>query len=283
TLHGEDLVLRVLDRSRVPLELGGLGMPRDDLGLFREVLHRPLGLILITGPTGSGKTTTLYAALNLINTGERCILTLEDPVEYELQGIRQSQINVKAGLTFASGLRSMLRHDPDVILVGEIRDEETADICLSAAMTGHLVLSTLHTDGAASAVTRLMDIGAEPYAVAASFQLAIAQRLIRLLCPTCRAHTEVPPVVRRRFELGNAGIYGPVGCSACGRTGYRGRAPIFEFLPVTDAVRQAILEERPADEIWRRSGRPSLFDAGLARVRAGDTSLEELLRVVTPE
>lgn len=281
TLHGEDMVLRVLDRSRRALQLDSLGMPAEDLAIFREVLGRPLGFILLTGPTGSGKTTTLYSALAELNSGERCILTLEDPIEYEIDGIRQSQINPRAGLTFSSGLRSMLRHDPDIILVGEIRDEETAQICISAAMTGHLVLSTLHTDTAASAITRLLDIGAEPFALAASLKLSIAQRLVRLLCPACREPTDVPSVVRRRFELGDTTLYRAGGCPACNGTGYRGRAAIFEMLPVTQGISDCIYERQSADEIRRRVGRPSLFQSGLAKVRSGQTSLEELLRVVS--
>lgn len=281
TLHGEDLVLRVLDRGQLALELPRLGMNEADLGLLREVLHRPLGLVLITGPTGSGKTTTLYSALTELNTGERCILTLEDPIEYELNGIRQAQINPRAGLTFAAGLRSMLRHDPDVILVGEIRDLDTAQISLSAAMTGHLVLSTIHTNSASAAIPRLLDMGAEPFALASSLQLVVAQRLIRRLCAECREPTEVPPVVRRRFELGEARIYRSRGCPACSGTGYRGRVAIFEFLPVTDAISTAIFERKSADEIQRLAGHDTLLQAGLARVREGTTTLEELLRVAS--
>ena len=281
TVHGEDLVLRVLDRSRVVLNLAKLGMEQAELGLFQEVLARPAGLILITGPTGSGKTTTLYAALAQLNTGERCILTLEDPVEYEVPGIRQSQINPRAGLTFASGLRSMLRHDPDVILVGEIRDLETADIALSAAMTGHLVLSTLHTNSAAAAMPRLLDMGTEPYALASSLQLCVAQRLVRVICPNCKQETDVPIAVRRRFNLVDSTLYSAPGCSACRNTGYRGRMAIFELLPTSEALVSAIYERKSAEEINRISGHRSLLETGLAKVRAGHTTLEELLRVVS--
>lgn len=281
TMHGEDLVLRVLDRSRVALRLDTLGLDQRDIELFRDVLGRPHGLILITGPTGSGKTTTLYSALAEINRGDRCILTLEDPIEYELDGIRQSQINQRAGLTFASGLRAMLRHDPDVILVGEIRDQETAEIGLRAAMTGHMVLSTLHTNTAAGAIPRLLDMGIEPFALASSLQLTVAQRLVRLLCRECREVVEVPRVVRRRFALEEAEVYRARGCSVCSNTGYRGRVALFELLPITEDVAMCIYERKSAEEIQRRADRPTLFDTGLARVRSGDTSLEELLRIVS--
>ncbi|MBW3628436.1 MAG: GspE/PulE family protein [Gemmatimonadetes bacterium] len=281
TLQGEDLVLRILDRARVPLRLSGLGFADGDLAMLREVLARPLGLVLLTGPTGSGKTTTLYSALSELNTGERCILTIEDPVEYEVEGIRQSQINPRSGLTFSSGLRSMLRHDPDVILVGEIRDLDTAQIALSAAMTGHMVLSTIHTNSAAAALPRLLDMGTEPFALASSLQLSVAQRLVRALCLECRQPTDVPVAVRRRFSLGDVQLYRPGGCARCGRTGYRGRGAIFEFLPVNEAVTKGIFERKSAEDIQRLGGRPTLFDAGLEKVRNGSTTLEELLRVVS--
>jgi type IV pilus assembly protein PilB len=281
TLHGEDMVLRVLDRGRVSLQLERLGLGEADLTLFRDVLRRPHGLILITGPTGSGKTTTLYSALAEMNTGERCILTLEDPIEYEVEGIRQAQINPRAGLTFASGLRSMLRHDPDVILVGEVRDKETAEIGLSAAMTGHMVLTTLHTNTAAGAIPRLLDMGIEPFALASSLQLSVAQRLVRVLCRECRQSMDVPSVVRRRFRLDGVQLYRPTGCAACNQTGYRGRIAVFEILPVTEETAAAIYSRESAEEIQRRSGRPNLLQAGLEKVRAGTTSLEELLRIVS--
>ena len=281
TVNGEDMVLRVLDRSRVALDLTKLGMDPDDRGLFHEILARPSGLLLITGPTGSGKTTTLYAALSHLNTGERCILTLEDPVEYEVKGIRQSQINPRAGLTFASGLRSMLRHDPDIILVGEIRDLETAEIAMSAAMTGHGVLSTLHTNSAAAAIPRLLDMGVEPYALASSLQLSVAQRLLRLVCDRCREPTDVPVAVRRRFDLIDVPIFRARGCSVCHQTGYRGRIAIFELLPSSDELAAAIHARAPAEEIQRIGQARTLLQAGLEKVREGATTLEELLRVVS--
>jgi len=280
TIYGEDVVLRILDRGRTALQLESLGIAPDDLALLRQVMQRPNGLIPVTGPTGSGKTTTLYSALSELNTTERCIITLEDPVEYELATIRQSQINVRAGLTFASGLRSILRHDPDIILVGEIRDKDTLQIALSAALTGHLVLTTLHTTTAAGAIPRLIDMGAEPFVLASSMQLVISQRLVRVLCDKCKAVIDVPEVVRKRHGLGDEPLWGPKGCVNCRHTGYRGRIGIFEFLPVDEKLSSVIYERRPAEEIHRVSGRPTMFDDGIAKVKAGLTSLDELIRVI---
>jgi type IV pilus assembly protein PilB len=280
TIYGEDVVLRILDRSRTALDLGVLGIAPDDLALLRSTMQRPHGLIPVTGPTGSGKTTTLYSALSELNTLERCIITLEDPVEYELATIRQSQINIRAGLTFASGLRSILRHDPDIILVGEIRDKDTLQIALSAALTGHLVLTTLHTTTAAGAIPRLIDMGAEPFVLASSMHLVISQRLVRVLCDKCKVEVDVPEVVRQRHGLGAEPLFGPNGCMNCRQTGYRGRLGIFEFLPVDERLSRVIYERRPAEEIHRVSGRSTMFDDGILKVRAGVTSLDELLRVI---
>ncbi len=280
TIHGEDVVLRILDRGRTALDLGALGIAEDDLALLRQTMKRPHGLIPVTGPTGSGKTTTLYSALAELNTKERCIITLEDPVEYELTTIRQSQINIRAGLTFASGLRSILRHDPDIILVGEIRDKETLQIALSAALTGHLVLTTLHTTTAAGAIPRLIDMGAEPFVLASSMHLVISQRLVRVLCPNCKEEADIPEVVRAEHKLGSEPLFGPKGCTHCRQTGYRGRLGIFEFLPVDERLSRVIYERRPPEEIHAISGRPTMFDDGLTKVRAGITSLDELLRVI---
>lgn len=279
TVHGEDTVLRVLDRSRVNLKLETLGINSADLALLRDAMQKPFGLLPVTGPTGSGKTTTLYSALLEMNTGERCLITLEDPVEYEVEKIRQSQINVRAGLTFASGLRSMLRHDPDVILVGEMRDAETVQIALSAALTGHLVLTTLHTTTAAGAIPRLLDMGAEPFIVASAISLVASQRLVRVLCQDCKAPMDVADSVRERFGLGNATVYKPVGCNLCRTTGFRGRMGIFEFLPITEEIVLAIYERRSSEDIRRISGRPTLLDDGVSKVRAGVTTLDEVLRV----
>ena len=279
TLHGEDIVLRVLDRGRVKLDLESLGLSPSDLKLLRAALRQPHGLIPVTGPTGSGKTTTLYSALKELDTERKSVLTLEDPIEYELDGVRQSQINVKAGLTFASGLRSLLRHDPDVILVGEMRDQETVKISLSAALTGHLVLTTVHTNSAAGAIPRLLDMGAEPYVLASSIELIVAQRLVRVLCQQCRTPVDVPAEMRERYGLGDGEIYRARGCSACRQTGYRGRLGVFELLPVTGAVEEAIYRHAPAEEIQRLVDRPTLFRDGLRKVVAGVTSLEEVLKV----
>ena len=279
TLHGEDTVLRVLDRGRVNLRLESLGIRPEDLTLLREALQKPFGLMPVTGPTGSGKTTTLYSALLEMNTGERCLITLEDPVEYEVELIRQSQINIRAGLTFASGLRSMLRHDPDVILVGEMRDQETVQIALSAALTGHLVLTTLHTTTAAGAIPRLLDMGAEPFIVASAISLIASQRLVRTLCPECKVPAVIPDPIRARFKLDGVPVYRGAGCNLCRNTGFRGRVGIFEFLPITEEIVSAIYDRRSSEDIRRLSGRPTLLDDGIRKVQAGTTTLDEVLRV----
>jgi type II secretory ATPase GspE/PulE/Tfp pilus assembly ATPase PilB-like protein len=281
TLHGEDIVLRVLDRGRVALQLDRLGVEPDDLMLLRSALQRPHGLIPVTGPTGSGKTTTLYAALSELNTGDRSIITLEDPIEYEIPSIRQSQVNVRAGLTFASGLRSILRHDPNIILVGEVRDQETMQIAMSAALTGHLVLTTLHTTTAAGTIPRLLDMGAEPFVIASSVNMFLSQRLVRVLCSQCKTRFEMSSAVRKRFGLDDATLYGPKGCSLCRGTGYKGRLGIFELLPMSPDIVVAIDQRTPAEQIHRDSGRPTLLQDGLRKVRAGVTTLDEILRVTT--
>lgn len=279
TLHGEDLVLRILDRSRVALNLEKLGIEKEDLHLLRAAFHKPHGIIPVTGPTGSGKTTTLYSAMVELDSRERCIITLEDPIEYELATIRQSQINVRAGLTFPSGLRSILRHDPDTILVGEMRDSETVQIALTAALTGHLVLTTLHTNTAAGAIPRLLDMGAEPFVLASAILMVASQRLVRLLCKECKTPTDVTSTIRERFGLEGVQLYGVRGCQACRQTGYKGRIGIYEFLPINEEIVNAIYERRPAEEIHRISGRPTLQQDGLKKVKAGITTLDELLRV----
>jgi type II secretory ATPase GspE/PulE/Tfp pilus assembly ATPase PilB-like protein len=279
TLHGEDIVLRILDRGRVALELEKLGIEAEDLLLFRSALQRSHGIIPVTGPTGSGKTTTLYAALAELNTGDRAIITLEDPIEYEMPQIRQSQVNVRAGLTFASGLRSVLRHDPDIILVGEMRDQETMQIGLSAALTGHLVLTTLHTTTAAGTIPRLLDMGAEPFVISSAVTMFVSQRLVRVLCTQCKAKQDVPSAVRKRFGLEDATLYGPRGCSSCRGTGYRGRLGIYEILPMSPDIVQAIFDRTAPEQIHKDSGRPTLLQDGMRKVRAGVTTLDEILRV----
>ena len=281
TLHGEDIVLRILDRSRVALQLERLGIESDDLLLLRSALQKPHGLIPVTGPTGSGKTTTLYAALNELNSGDRSIITLEDPIEYEMPQIRQSQVNVRAGLTFASGLRSILRHDPNIILVGEIRDQETMQIALSAALTGHVVLTTLHTTTAAGTIPRLLDMGAEPFVIASAVTIFVSQRLIRVLCTHCKVKVELSSAVRKRFGLEDVTLYGPKGCAHCRNTGYKGRLGIYELLPMSQDIVTAIDQRTPPEQIHQDSGRPTLLQDGMRKIRAGLTTLDEILRVTS--
>ena len=288
-LHGEAVVLRLLDRSAAILGLEQLGMSARDRTAFARILEMPHGIILVTGPTGSGKTTTLYAALSCINDIARKIVTIEDPVEYQLRGINQIQVSTKAGLTFDRGLRSILRHDPDVILVGEIRDRETAEIAVQASLTGHLVFSTLHTNDAPGATTRMVDMGIEPYLVASSLESVLAQRLVRLLCPACRQTLPQPEVerVRAEYKLCDlTALHAPGGCRACQGTGYRGRSGVFEFMPVTEELRALILERASSGQIRRvaqEQGMMSLREDGWRLVIAGRTTVEEVLRVTKDE
>jgi general secretion pathway protein E/type IV pilus assembly protein PilB len=284
-LHGEAVVLRLLDRSSVLLGLEKLGMSERDLGIMRLICERPHGIILVTGPTGSGKTTSLYAALSQINDVQRNIITIEDPVEYQLHGVNQIQVSTKAGLTFASGLRSILRHDPNVVLIGEIRDNETAEIAIQASLTGHLVFSTLHTNDAPSALTRLVDMGIEPYLVASSLEAILAQRLVRVICPECKepmTDSEVMPLRRRFGEQLPAVLYKSVGCQRCQGTGYHGRIGIFEMMMVTNEIRSLILENTSAQELRKvaaRQGMRSLRDDGFRQLHSGRTTVQEILRV----
>ena len=284
-LFGEAVVLRLLDRSSVLLGLDKLGMSSHDLNVTKMMLERPHGIILVTGPTGSGKTTTLYAGLSYINDIQRKIITIEDPIEYQLHGINQIQVSRKAGLTFARGLRSILRHDPDVILVGEIRDVETAEIAIQSSLTGHLVFSTLHTNDAPTALTRLVDMGIEPYLVASSLEAVIAQRLVRVICTECKeklSASEVQPL-RQRFSDKLAGtLYKGRGCRRCQGTGYRGRTGIFEIMVVTDEIRSLILENASPRDLRRvstKQGMTSLRDDGFRHLSEGQTTVEEVLRV----
>jgi len=287
TLHGESVVLRILDRGQLHLEFSKLGFDESLSARIREVLKQPYGILLVTGPTGSGKTTTLYTALLELNTPDRKILTIEDPVEYQLTGVNQVQVKSQIGLTFASALRSFLRQDPDVMLIGEIRDLETAQIAVQASLTGHLILSTLHTNDAASAVTRLLDMGVEDYLLTSTINGIVAQRLIRMLCLHCREAYRASPGLAARLwveETGNGEpvtLYRPVGCPACNGTGYSGRSSIVEFLPVSDAIREAILKRRDANDILniaKKEGMRSMQAHGMAKARAGLTSFEEVLR-----
>jgi type II secretion system protein E len=284
-LYGEAVVLRLLDRSSVLLGLDKLGMSPRDLGITHMILEQPHGIVLVTGPTGSGKTTSLYAALAHINDVQRKIITIEDPIEYQLHGVNQIQISRKAGLTFASGLRSILRHDPDVVLVGEIRDTETAEIAIQASLTGHLVFSTLHTNDAPSAMTRLVDMGIEPYLVASSLEAVLAQRLVRVICPECKEQlpaSEMEPLRQRFGDQLPDNLYRGRGCRRCLSTGYRGRIGIFEMMVVTDEVRSLILKNASAPDLRRVAagqGMRSLRDDGFRHLRDGRTSIEEVLRV----
>jgi len=283
-LHGEGVVLRLLHRGSALLGLEQLGMCEDDIQLIQKVLDLPHGIFLVTGPTGSGKTTTLYAALTRINTPDLKIITVEDPVEYHLNGINQIQVNMKAGLTFASGLRSILRHDPDVILIGEIRDQETADIAVQASLTGHLVFSTLHTNDAPGALTRLVDMGVEPYLVASSLEGVLAQRLVRLICKHCKDGHALTPKETMRLERSKVVpklLYRGKGCRECQGTGYRGRTVICEQMAITEELKQAILARTSTGEIRKiamKQGMKSLNEDGLRLISEGKTTLEEVLR-----
>lgn len=284
-LHGEAVVMRLLRQTSTLRGMEQLGMGSRELKAFRRVLGLPHGIILVTGPTGSGKTSTLYTALNEINDAVRKIITIEDPVEYQLKGINQIQVSEKAGLTFARGLRSILRHDPDVVLIGEIRDQETAQIAVQASLTGHLVFSTLHTNDAPGALTRLVDMGVEPYLVASSLEAVLAQRLVRVLCPHCRQVDPSPTAQALQAEvpaLKDAVIYRAVGCRECRNTGYHGRRGIFEWMDASQEVRRLILKNASSGEIREaacRRGLRSLAEDGWRLVQAGVTTPEEVMRV----
>ncbi len=282
--HGERIVLRLLDKQAGQLELGQLRMQQKTYDDFSHALHTPHGIILVTGPTGSGKTTTLYAGLTHINETSRNILTVEDPIEYMLKGIGQTQVQAKVDMTFARGLRAILRQDPDVVMVGEIRDMETAEIAVQASLTGHLVLSTLHTNTAIGAVTRLHDMGIEPFLISSSLLAVMAQRLVRLLCEECkRPYTASPSELVKMgiSESEDIQLFRATGCKACNQLGYAGRTGIYEFIVIDDALRNLIHENAGEQEMTACARKlcPSIFDDGRRRVLAGDTSLEEILRV----
>jgi len=283
--HGERVVLRLLDKQAGRLQLDQLRMNEQVLSAYTRGLHSPHGIILVTGPTGSGKTTTLYAGLTRINESVRNILTIEDPIEYMLPGIGQTQVNGKVDMTFARGLRAILRQDPDVVMVGEIRDLETAEIAVQASLTGHLVLSTLHTNTAIGAITRLQDMGIEPFLLSSSLLAVMAQRLVRLLCPRCREAREITGTEARwlDLEVGGGTVYKPVGCACCNHSGYRGRTGIYELIEVDDELREMVHDGRGEHEMLRRVRvrTPGILEDGRRRVLAGETSMEEVLRVTT--
>jgi type IV pilus assembly protein PilB len=279
---GEGVVMRILDTGAVVRDLGSLGMRSDERLSFETAIHKPYGAVLVTGPTGSGKTTTLYGGLAVINDGKRSILTIEDPVESPIEGIKQMQVAVKAGVTFAAGLRSMLRADPDVIMVGEIRDRETAEIAIQAALTGHLMLTTLHTRDAPSSVTRLVDMGIESFMVAAAIDCVVAQRLARTLCTSCKRPAKLPAELMVQHGLEGAEVFEPVGCMRCARTGYRGRVGLYEVLAVTEEIRELVLAQAGVDAIAASavaSGMRTMRQDGIEKVREGITSLVEVGRV----
>lgn len=288
TSHGERIVLRLLDKQSARLDLAELGMEKDSLAAMKRLIAHAHGIILVTGPTGSGKTTTLYAALTSLNNATRNILTVEDPIEYDLSGIGQTQVNYKINMTFAKGLRAILRQDPDVVMVGEIRDLETAQIAIQASLTGHLVLSTLHTNSAIGAITRLDDMGIEPFLLASSLIGVIAQRLIRLLCPACKRSA---PATQTECELMNIAaqnppvIFHPVGCTRCKNTGFKGRSGVYEVIEIDSTLRTMIHDRLPEQQLkeYARTRSMSIRQDGFHRVLLGDTSLEEILRVTSED
>ena len=281
-VYGEGVVMRILDKGTVVQGLDSIGMQRKELDRFTKAINKPNGAVLVTGPTGSGKSTTLYAALHALNDGARSILTIEDPVEQRIAGIKQMQIAPKAGVTFEVGLRSMLRADPDVIMVGEIRDRQTAHIAIEAALTGHLVLSTLHTRDAPSALGRLIDMGIEPFLVSSAIDCIVAQRLVRALCTHCKRVMSVSEVVLEEHGLTGVTPYEPVGCSRCGGSGYRGRMGLYEVMVVSEPIRALILERASVDDMVAvavSEGMQRLRDDGMERVREGVTSIAEVERI----
>jgi len=286
TLNGESLVLRVLDKSKVSINLENLGMSEENFNKFSKALKTPYGIILVTGPTGCGKTTTLYAALNSVKSIENKVVTVEDPVEYKLSMTQQVQVNEKIGLDFATVLRSILRQDPDTIMIGEIRDEQTLQIAVQAALTGHLVFSTLHTNDAVSAIDRMIDMGAESYLISGSLIAVEAQRLVRKLCPHCKVQTRLPTNLREKFQSvldSNSLFFRKVGCPKCSQTGYTGREMISEILIINDEIQSLISKNAPKEEIKRaaiKNGFKDMLTDGIMRAAKGITSVEEILRVV---
>ncbi len=284
TMHGENVVIRILDKTRSLLKMEDLGMASDALKVFDEVIHKPHGMILVTGPTGSGKTTTLYTVLTRVNTTEKNIVTMEDPIEYEIERVRQSQVNVKAGLTFASGLRSLVRQDPNIIMIGEIRDHETAEIAIHAALTGHLVFTTLHTNDAPSAVTRMIDMGVEPFLVSSAVICIVAQRLVRVLCPSCKEPYQPNQEVWDELKMKSdpaLSFYRAKGCRECREAGYTGRIGIFEIMIPDNEIRELIDRKASANEIRNcavQKGMTTLREDSIDKLTSGITSFSEVLR-----
>jgi type II secretory ATPase GspE/PulE/Tfp pilus assembly ATPase PilB-like protein len=292
SIHGEDAVLRVLDKETLSekfrnLNLDVVGFAEHDVRKFRRYIREPYGMVLVTGPTGSGKTTTLYAAINEIKTDEDKIITIEDPVEYQVRGITQIPVNEKKGLTFARGLRSILRHDPDKIMVGEIRDQETAQIAIQSALTGHLVFTTVHANNVTDVIGRFINMGVEPYNFVSALNCILAQRLVRVICPNCKKQVQLPPQVLQESgldpkEWADVALYEGAGCLECSGSGFHGRTAICELLDLSDRIREMIIDRRPSSEIKRAAkeeGMEFLRESGLARVRAGMTTLREINKV----
>lgn len=295
TMHGESVVMRILDKQSMSIDLDNIGLSEQILSNFKAVLERPNGIFLVTGPTGSGKTTTLYAALTRLNTVDRKILTVEDPVEYQIQGVNQIQTASKLGLDFAGALRSILRQDPDVVMIGEMRDKETASISIQAALTGHIVLSTLHTNDAPSAITRLLDMGMEDYLLTSTINAIMAQRLVRVLCPHCKVtheisheelqHMGVVELLPLESQSGPVQVWDAAGCDACAHTGYRGRMGIHELLMMSDELRSLVIQHASSEAIYRlaqQQGMRTMFEDGFLKVLQGLTSMQEVLRVAQP-
>jgi type IV pilus assembly protein PilB len=288
-VYGEKVVMRILDKSQAVLKLEDLGFLPEAHARFEACYTKPYGTILVTGPTGSGKSTTLYSTLNQLNTPDRNIITVEDPVEYRLDGVNQMQVNPKAGLTFASALRSILRADPDIVLIGEIRDKETATIAIEAALTGHLVLSSLHTNDAASAISRLVEMEVETFLVASAIDCVVAQRLFRVLCERCKEgykpeHAELVAAGYPEWLIPEIDtLFRPTGCSACSNTGFRGRAGLYEVMPMSEEIQRLTVDRASADDIRKtgiEQGMMTLRDDGLEKARVGRTSIGEIARVV---
>jgi type IV pilus assembly protein PilB len=289
TIYGEKMVLRLLAKEAILMHLTDMGFTQEALERFQGSFGKPYGAILVTGPTGSGKTTTLYAALNALNDPEKNLITVEDPVEYRLAGMGQVQVNLRAGLTFAAALRSILRQDPDIVMIGEIRDEETAMIAIESALTGHLVLSTLHTNDAGSSLTRLNEMGIEPFLVSSAVDCVVAQRLARRLCPHCReAYSPTQKALDDIKFLAKAAeieqIYRARGCKKCNNTGYKGRVGLYEVLVVSEQIEKLVVAGATADHInnqARKEGMKTLREDGFIKVLSGQTSIEEIMRVTT--